>query len=108
LNILSIEGVILIPKNPTLNTQIAVNLKINNISIFTSPLQLFNLLQPSFRMLLAIVQIQFICKLDKLSPTDIIDINEILSSISVLNTNDLEMGSHKVISRFGLMHMVRL
>ncbi|XP_070504476.1 proton channel OtopLc-like isoform X3 [Chironomus tepperi] len=45
---------------------------------------LFNLLQPSFRMLLAIVQIQFI----------------------FLNTNDLDMGSHKVISRFGLMHMV--
>ncbi|KAG5678088.1 hypothetical protein PVAND_007790 [Polypedilum vanderplanki] len=42
------------------------------------------LLQPSLRMLLSIVQIQFI----------------------FLNTNDLDMGSHKVISRFGLMHMV--
>lgn len=26
---------------------------------------------------------------------------------TVLNTNDLDMGNHKVISRFGLMHMVR-
>lgn len=39
---------------------------------------------PITRMLLSIIQMQFI----------------------FLNTTDLDMGRHKVISRFGLMHMV--
>lgn len=41
-------------------------------------------LTPVARMLLSIIQMQFI----------------------FLNTTDLDMGRHKVISRFGLMHMV--
>lgn len=39
---------------------------------------------PVARMLLSIIQMQFI----------------------FLNTTDLDMGRHKVVSRFGLMHMV--
>lgn len=39
---------------------------------------------PIARMLLSIIQMQFI----------------------FLNTTDLDMGRHKVVSRFGLMHMV--
>lgn len=41
-------------------------------------------LTPIARMLLSIIQMQFI----------------------FLNTTDLDMGRHKVVSRFGLMHMV--
>lgn len=41
-------------------------------------------LTPAVRMILSIVQMQFI----------------------FLNTKDFEMGRHKVIARFGLMHMV--
>lgn len=41
-------------------------------------------LTPIARMVLSIIQMQFI----------------------FLNTTDLDMGRHKVISRFGLMHMV--
>lgn len=41
-------------------------------------------LTPIARMLLSIIQMQFI----------------------FLNTTDLDLGRHKVVSRFGLMHMV--
>lgn len=66
--------------------------------------QIFMLLTPLARMILSIAQMQFICenflKLFKSSKF------KLLIFISVLNTTEMDMGKHKVIARFGLMHMV--
>lgn len=60
------------------------------------------LLAPLARMTLTIAQMQFICEL-KTIPANIYLTNH---KLLVLNTTELDMAKHKVIARFGLMHMV--
>lgn len=67
--------------------------------------QIFMLFTPLARMILSIAQMQFICKQIHFKPFSTMELI-LKKHFSVLNTTELDMARHKVIARFGLMHMV--